>query len=473
MEKNFQAVLPEITHGHHCCLIFSTPKDQIDITVPFLAIGLERDERSVYVGDQDSVDRIREGLKDSGIDVDLESKKNRLVLSSARDYLDRDRFNTDKMLAFLQRTYETTLEEGYTALRAAGDVSWEVGPERDYRNIVYYETLLDVFFLGKRMVGMCQYSKSKCPPDAVSGILNTHRIAAIDSEVCSNFHYVPPELLLEKDEQVRQGKRVEWMTAQLLRAKRAEEEVLRVNRELEGRVLERTAELERAYRDMEAFSYTVSHDLRGPLRAIEGFARAIDEDCPKQLDETGTKHLDKIKNSARRMSRILEDLLTLARVDVKRIACSPVDMKELAVEAAAEVGAIGAVITDLPPAEGDPSLLRQVLINLLSNAVKFTRHSKQPRIEVGAVGEGARVRYHVKDNGVGFDKSDAGKLFGVFQRLHSQDIYEGTGIGLAIVDRIIRRHGGRVWAEAQPGEGATFFFTLSSTDCSAGPTPPS
>jgi signal transduction histidine kinase len=401
------------------------------------------------------------GLERAGVDPDQETRKNRLIMGSGHDYLDQGRFNTDKMLAFLQRTYDSTLEDGFTALRAAGDVSWEVGPRRDFKDIVYYETLLDVFFLGKRMVGMCQYPKEKCPPEALAGILNTHRIAAVDSEICSNFHYVPPELLLEKDDKVRHEKRVEWMTSQLVRARRAEEEVLRANAELEQRVSERTADLQAAFRDMEAFSYSVSHDLRAPLRAIDGFARILEEDCADGLDATGREHLKKIRNSARRMGHLIEDILSLARVSRKEFAESPVDMTVLAREAAEEAGATSAIIRELPPALGDASLLRQVLLNLLSNAVKFTRDRPRPHIEVGAVPDGDRIRYSVRDNGVGFDMANAAKLFGVFQRLHGDEAFEGTGIGLAIVARIVQRHGGRVWAEARPGEGATFHFTLN------------
>ena len=462
MNRSVHTVLPEITHGHHCCLIFSSPKDQVEITIPFLAIGLERNERSVYVGDQDLVDRLWEGLKSAGIDPEKETRKNRLILSSGREYLEQNRFNTQKMLAFLQRAYDSTIEDGYTALRAAGDVSWEVGPERDFTDVVYYETLLDLFFLGKRMVGMCQYSKDKCPPEAVGGILKTHRIAAVDSVVCSNFHYVPPELLLEKDERVRQEKRVDWMTTQLLRARKAEEEVLRINADLERRVFERTAELQSAVRDMEAFSYSVSHDLRAPLRAIDGFAKALEEDAGDGLDATCLQHLEKIRRNARRMSRLIDDLLAFSKAGRQEVAATSVDMTALARQAAEEAGAGMVIIGDLPPALGDASLLRQVFVNLLSNAVKFTRGRTPPRIEVGSYGEGDRVGYFVKDNGAGFDMSHAGKLFGVFQRLHSEDEFEGTGIGLAIVESIVRRHGGRAWAESRPGQGATFFFTLNS-----------
>jgi len=453
------AVIPQMTHGHHACLFFSSPEDQAATTVPFLAIGLERGERCVYVGDPASVDFIGRGLAEADIDVAQEVRRNRLVLSSDRDYLDAGVFSTDKMLGFLQQAYDAAIGDGHTALRAAGDVAWEVGPRHDFADLVYYETLLDVFFLGKRMVGMCQYPRQSCPPEVLAGILNTHRIAAIDGTVCSNFHYVPPELLLEKDPTVRQAKRVEWMTSQLLRARAAEEENRRLNAELEQRVVERTAQLEAAYRDMEAFSYSVSHDLRSPLRAISGFSAALEEDGGDALAPVLRGHLDRIRAGANRMSQLIEVLLLFSRTSRAPVSMAPVDMTAIARAAAEDVGA-QAVIHPLPPTRGDASLLRQVFVNLLSNAVKFTRGRSYPRIEVGATTDGVATAYYVKDNGAGFDPAGAARLFGVFQRLHAETEFEGTGIGLAIVDRVVRRHGGTVKAEGRPGEGATFTFTL-------------
>src|ERR1051326_337120 len=222
MSDAFDAELSKLSNGDHCCLLFSSPEEQIRLTAPFLYAGFRRDERCVFVGSDDGVERMREGLKALGITVDEEARKGRLLMTSEREYLDRDRWSTEKMLDFLQRAYDSTMSDGFTALRAAGDVWWQVGPRQDYEDVVYYETLLDVFFIGKRMLGMCQYARGRFPTDVLEGLLSTHKIAAVDANVCANPHYVPPELLLEKNPEVRQKKRVEWMTSQLVRVRTAE-----------------------------------------------------------------------------------------------------------------------------------------------------------------------------------------------------------------------------------------------------------
>ncbi len=244
--------------------------------------------------------------------------------------------------------------------------------------------------------------------------------------------------------------------------KRSAEEIGRLNQELERRL----AQLAAANQELEAFSYSVSHDLRAPLRAIEGFSRVLLEDCAAGLDPEGQRYLNVVIDSTRRMSRLIDDLLSLSRAGRQALDALPIDMAALAASVAAELeqGYAGRPLElrvgELAPARGDPSLIRQVFVNLLDNACKFSRGRNPARVEVGCRNDGAETTYYVKDNGVGFDMRYAHKLFGVFQRLHTQDEFEGTGVGLALVQRILGRHGGRVWAEGAVDEGATFYFTL-------------
>ena len=244
--------------------------------------------------------------------------------------------------------------------------------------------------------------------------------------------------------------------------RQAEDEVYRLNAGLEAMVKERTEQLEAANRELEAFSYSVSHDLRAPLRAIDGFSKALLEDCGDRLDADGKDWLRRVRAASQRMGELIDDLLKLSRVSRGGLRHERVPMSELSQQVAASLcrqhpgRSVEWAIEPGLEAEGDPALLRVVLENLLGNAFKYTGRKTAAHISFGREGEAFAVR----DDGAGFDPVYAGKLFQPFQRLHRPDEFEGHGIGLATVRRIVQRHGGRIWAEAEPGRGAAFFFTL-------------
>jgi PAS domain S-box-containing protein len=249
--------------------------------------------------------------------------------------------------------------------------------------------------------------------------------------------------------------------------KQAGERILQLNADLERRVAERTAQLESANKELEAFSYSVSHDLRAPLRAIHGFSRMLQEEYAGQLPEPGLEMVDKVRASARRMSQLIDDLLRFSRFSRQALTIQTIQPLEIVqqglsgLKSEQEGRSVEVVIGELPACQGDESLLTQVWVNLLSNALKYTRKRPIARIEIGCqAGENGALVYFVRDNGTGFDMRYADKLFGVFQRLHSENEFEGTGVGLALVQRILQRHGGRIWVEAAPNQGATFYFTL-------------
>ncbi len=227
-----------------------------------------------------------------------------------------------------------------------------------------------------------------------------------------------------------------------------------------------TKQLQYVNKELEAFSYSVSHDLRAPLRAIDGFSRIMIEDYHDRLDDEGKRLLNIIRGNTLQMGKLIDDLLSFSRGGRKELKISEVNMEELARSVFDELKSTTAgrdvhfEAKALPHVYGDRSLIRQVWVNLFSNALKFTRSRQQPSIEIGSFSGENESIYYVKDNGVGFDMQYADKLFGVFQRLHSSEEFEGTGVGLAIVQRIIHRHSGRVWAEGKVGEGAIFYFTL-------------
>jgi light-regulated signal transduction histidine kinase (bacteriophytochrome) len=247
------------------------------------------------------------------------------------------------------------------------------------------------------------------------------------------------------------------------------EQVQRHATELEVRVSERTTQLEAVNRELEAFSYSVSHDLRAPLRAIKGFAGMLAENQSDGLGEEGQHNVERIRTAVLRMSDLIDGMLSLARIARSELRWRVVDLSEMALAIAAELREQGERDVELVIApglrvEGDSRLLRITLENLLSNAWKYTGKHRQARIEVGCTEENGGPVYFVRDDGAGFDMTYAGKLFTAFQRLHRACDFEGTGIGLATVHRIIARHGGRIWAEAAPERGATFYFTLGARE---------
>jgi light-regulated signal transduction histidine kinase (bacteriophytochrome) len=247
--------------------------------------------------------------------------------------------------------------------------------------------------------------------------------------------------------------------------KRAEKEIKKLNEALERR----TFELEAANKELEAFGYSVSHDLRTPLIVIGGFSRLLLKKYLGHLDSKGQHYLSVIRTSTQNMCQLIDDLLGFFHLGHQKIEPSNIDIGEIAEALFEELKNIAPGrmlqldIKPLPPAHGDRSMIRQIFMNLLSNAIKFTRSKETGMIEIGGWIQNGENIYYVKDNGAGFDMEKANKLFGVFQRLHNPEEFEGNGVGLALVQRIIHQHGGRVWAEGKVNEGATFYFSLPST----------
>ena len=271
------------------------------------------------------------------------------------------------------------------------------------------------------------------------------------------------ELAFQNEEK---EKRAEELSIANRELKQAEDDIRKLNDELEQKVIERTVQLESVNKELESFSYSVSHDLRAPIRAINGYTRILVDDYSGELDAEGTKVLQSIIHNSKKMGDLIDDLLAFSKLGRKQVTVSEINMtvlvkslvEELIVDDGENIPEF--TVEVLPPAKGDQSLIKQVWVNLLSNAIKYSKYKPTTNIGIGAYEKDKQVVYYVKDDGAGFDMQYYDKLFGVFQRLHSQEEFEGTGIGLAIVQKIVHRHKGTVWATSTLNEGACFYFSL-------------
>ncbi len=278
------------------------------------------------------------------------------------------------------------------------------------------------------------------------------------------------EFVIANKELAFQNKEKEKRAKELIIAnkglKKAEDNVRKLNDELEQKVKERTAQLESVNKELESFSYSVSHDLRAPIRAIDGYTKIIAEDYADKFDEDGLKILKSIINNSKKMGMLIDDLLAFSKLGRKQVAFLEIDMaslvsavqEEILVQQGENIPEFR--VARLPAARGDQALIKQVWINLISNAVKYSKYKDKTTVQIDSYIEGSHTVYTVKDEGAGFDMAYYDKLFGVFQRLHSQAEFEGTGIGLAIVQKIINRHHGSVWADSKLNEGTCFYFSL-------------
>lgn len=455
------------TSRHKCLLYEGAPSGQLPVVVPMLAESLSDGLRCLYLGDTDSVRMLEDALRRDGLDVAGHASRGALVFSSDRSHLAAGRFDPKSMVGMLRGLVEDSLRDGFKGLCATGDMRWELGDDGNLEALLEYEARLEQVFMELPLRGICQYRLDALPKRAVRDALMTHRAAFLGERLHADNHFfVPPELLLEDPGAAARDSQGDWMWRQISRiseAERARDAALaalaRLNAELESRVKERTAELE-------AFGYTISHDLRAPLRSIEGFTQTILRRHVKDFGEDDRVDFRFVTDGCKRLSAMLDGLLTLSRLGRQELRAGDVDLTDAARRVADELNGLDASrkvefsAQEGLSARGDAALLFDLLHNLIGNAWKFTGRTAQARVEVGVETGGGERAFFVRDNGGGFDMKHAGRLFKPFERLHSAREFPGTGVGLATSRRIVERHGGRIWARSAPGAGTTVYFTL-------------
>jgi signal transduction histidine kinase len=481
--------LEQLGPHDHFCSIYESPEEHYAVAIPFMRMGLDRGEKCIYIADDGTVGHVREEMESEGIDVERASASNALVVATKEQaYLKHGSFNPDWMFTFWKQATDSAMREGFSALRVTGETEWVVRGGRGLERWMEYESKLTHALSENNCSALCQYNRNHFPAEIILDVIRTHPVVIYRGTVCRNLYYVPADEFLGTHEAEREVERlltnireredVERALREQLREREKAEEALRESRDqLETKVKERTVELRKmnddlqsVNRELEAFAYSVSHDLRAPLRHIAGFTELLQKHSDPVLDDKGRDQISRILGATNRMGSLIDDLLAFSRIGRAETQNETINLEQVVKSVIAEIAPdtqhrnIVWRVGHLPVCHGDPSMLRLVFTNLVSNALKFTRTKERAQVEIGSSSHTPEeVIVFVKDNGVGFDMNYKDKLFGVFQRLHSQEAFEGSGIGLATVQRIVHRHGGRVWAEGAANRGATFYVALPTS----------
>ena len=441
----------------HLALFYESRKEQFATVVPFVRQGIERGERVMYVVDEHDRAKLVEALRGGRVDVDAALESGQLTFHTLGEtYLQHGYFDPDAMLELYGEVIEeTTRDPAYSALRVTADTKWILDEETTIEDFMEYESRVNELFEDEDCIALCHYDCTTIPAEILTDVVRTHPHLVYDNTVCHNFYYTPPEEYFAPDEPARE---VQRMLGTLVDRTEARVELA-----------ETIEELEESNERLRRFAYIASHDLQEPLRMISTYLRLLENRHGDDLDEGGREYLDFAVDGADRMRAMVEGLLAYSRVDMHDGAFEPVDCDELLegvlADLRVQIAESDATIDleALPTVRGDARQLEQVFSNLLSNAITYSGDDP-PSIEITADRHGSRYVFAVADEGIGMDPAHTDGIFEVFERLHSDAEYPGTGIGLALCRKIVAHHGGDIWVDSELGEGTTFYFMLPAAE---------
>ena len=477
--------------GAHLCLFYEKdPVEQMPALIPFIQEGLCRDEQLIYIADDQTVEELENRLKQGGINVAMETGKERLKLWTRREWRQPGRLDSAQKLRQVRRFIDQAFDRGFKGIRFAMEMTWTLGPDISGPDLERWEAALNTVFVpGFPGCIVCQYNRRRLDPEVMLAALHTHPVAILDERARPNLFYEPPLMLKGKgnghgNRKARAADRVEWMIHQLRRAgvagnkgtellqensfPSAEETVDPSQDEHHQRAaLEASvAQLTEANTQLEAFIYSIAHDLRAPLRSMQAFSSMLLEDCALQLDETAKDYARRIAGCAASMDSLVVNLLAYSRMARSEIRLHAVDLKTVWAAALAqneqiinEKSAQVEAASPLPGVRAHETPLTQVLANLLNNALKFVQPGVVPRVRLWAEERAGMIRLWMEDNGIGIPPQHEQRVFRIFERLHGPG-YSGTGIGLSIVRKGVERMGGRVGVESKHGHGSRFWVEL-------------
>ncbi|PSP79676.1 histidine kinase [Halobacteriales archaeon QS_1_68_20] len=443
--------LDELETCEHIALFYETRDERFATVAPFVRQGIEQGERVMYVIDYLSKDTILGELRGGDVDVDAALESGQLTFHSLDEtYLRSGRFDPDDMLEVYAGAIEEAKAE-YPGLRVTANTNFILDEHTTIEDFMAYESRVNELFEGEDCIALCHYDTNAIPPETLVDVIRTHPHIVYDGTVCHNFYYTPPEEFFDPGESIRD---VERMLNTLVDRSQARAELN-----------ETIDQLEESNERLKRFAYVASHDLQEPLRMVSSYLQLLESGYADELDEQAREYIEFAVDGSDRMREMVEGLLSYSRIDMHDSAFEPVACEDVvddvltSLQVCIDESDATIRVDSLPTVVGDAQQLEQVFSNLLSNAIKYSG-DEPPHVEITAQRQGDRCVFSVADDGIGIDPEYTDQIFEIFNRLHSNGEFDGTGIGLALCRKIVDHHDGDIWVDTEPGDGTTFHFTL-------------